>query len=53
MPGHHILLASGDLFILRVLQNKRTDDAGVYWCLAENKFGEARSRNASLEIAGK
>ena len=28
-------------------------DTGVYWCEAENSFGKVRSRNATLEVAGK
>ena len=32
---------------------QEASDAGVYHCLAKNQFGEARSRNASLQVACK
>ncbi len=45
---NRIQLPDGSLFFLEATQR---DDAGVYWCVAENENGVARSRNATLEVA--
>lgn len=33
--------------------NSRQSDAGIYYCLARNSAGQAKSRNASLQVACK
>lgn len=38
---------------MQVVHSRRDSDAGVYWCTAENDWGIARSRNATLQVAGK
>ncbi|KAK3930814.1 Roundabout-like protein 1 [Frankliniella fusca] len=51
---HRILLSDGSLFLLSASQrskDRRDSDAGVYWCVARNAYGEAVSRNATLEVA--
>ena len=37
---------------LYFVEVRREEDAGVYWCEATNRHGAARSRNATLHIAG-
>ncbi len=36
---------------MRAVQTRKENDAGVYWCKAENSVGSARSRNATLVVA--
>lgn len=33
--------------------NSKPSDTGIYYCLARNSLGQARSRNASLQVACK
>ncbi|VDN57108.1 unnamed protein product [Dracunculus medinensis] len=51
--SHRLVLSTGALFLLRVNNGKSGKDAdsGVYYCVAKNKYGEARSREATLKIA--
>ncbi|XP_022253078.1 roundabout homolog 1-like isoform X4 [Limulus polyphemus] len=52
--SNRIMLVNGvgvALFFLHVLHGKRDQDTGTYWCVARNHLGEARSRNATLEVA--
>ena len=51
--SHRVILPTGSLFFLRVIQTKREQDGGVYWCEARNEVGQARSRNATLDVASK
>ena len=49
--SHRMILGHGSVFFLRVSQGKRENDAGVYWCVARNRLGSARSANAFIQIA--
>ncbi|XP_065557817.1 roundabout homolog 2-like [Artemia franciscana] len=49
--SHRILLPGGALFFLAVTHSRRESDSGVYWCLARNSVGSARSKNATLIVA--
>ena len=44
-----MLLPDGSLFLLRAM----VKDSGVYWCVASNALGVARSANATLDVACK
>lgn len=41
------------LSLFQVVHSRRESDAGVYWCEARNQLGSVRSRNATLQVAGK
>lgn len=49
--GHRLLLPNGSLFLLKVNNGGTDSDAGTYYCVARNKFGEARSQEANVRVA--
>lgn len=50
----HRLLLADSLFFLHVVSKKGDGgDTGTYYCVARNEVGKAKSRNATLEVAGK
>ncbi|KAI5641931.1 immunoglobulin domain-containing protein [Phthorimaea operculella] len=49
--NHRSILPAGGLFFLRATHGRAHSDAGVYWCEANNPYGTARSRNATLHVA--
>lgn len=53
MLNIHLILSFFSNLFSRVMQNKREQDAGVYWCEARSAAGSVTSRNATLQIASK
>ncbi|PAV85388.1 hypothetical protein WR25_09827 [Diploscapter pachys] len=53
MNSHRIVLDTGALFLLKVNSGKngKDGDAGSYYCVAKNEFGEAKSNEGSLKLA--
>ncbi|KAH9414331.1 Roundabout 1, partial [Dermatophagoides pteronyssinus] len=51
--SHPIIMADGEtLFFLHVNTRKgEHSDTGIYYCLARNEVGKARSNNATLDVA--
>lgn len=49
--GHRLLLPDGSLLLLKVKSGGPDSDAGVYYCVARNKFGDVRSQEANLRVA--
>ncbi|XP_052243255.1 roundabout homolog 1-like isoform X2 [Dreissena polymorpha] len=52
ISSHRMLLDNGQLFFLRVIHTKSSqDDVGVYYCNATNIHGSAISDSANVQIA--
>ncbi len=43
-------LQDGTLYFERVRKSSRRSDSGVYWCIAKNSNGDARSINATVTV---
>lgn len=39
--------------LFQAVHSRRESDGGVYFCEARNQLGSVRSRNATLQVAGK
>lgn len=51
--SHKVVLPTGQLFFWKVVHGRKEQDGGIYWCVAKNPAGSARSQNATLQVAGK
>eukprot|EP00794_Sanderia_malayensis_P010863 gene10863-12018_t len=43
-------LQDNSLYFEKVRKSSRRSDEGIYWCVAKNANGEARSRNATITV---
>uniref|UniRef100_A0A5S6QST5 Uncharacterized protein n=1 Tax=Trichuris muris TaxID=70415 RepID=A0A5S6QST5_TRIMR len=50
--SHRVSLPNGSLFLLKVAEGKSIKvDAGKYWCVARNVYGQAESKHVNLKVA--
>ncbi|KAK6630897.1 hypothetical protein RUM44_003067 [Polyplax serrata] len=49
--SHKVVLPTGQLFFWKVVHGRKEQDGGIYWCVAKNPAGSARSQNATLQVA--